>query len=52
MDSRTMPAATWTPTTQALPKRDVWQAMARVLRCRCANCGEGKIFRAFLKVTD
>jgi len=52
MDSRTTPAATWTPATQALPKRDVWQAMARGLRCRCPNCGEGKIFRAFLKVTD
>ena len=47
-----MPAATWTATTQPLAKRDVWQAMARGLRCRCPNCGEGKIFRAFLKVTD
>jgi uncharacterized protein (DUF983 family) len=24
----------------------------RAARCRCPNCGEGKIFRAFLKVTD
>lgn len=48
----TMPAATWTPASQPLPKRDVWQAMARGLRCRCPNCGEGKIFRAFLKVAD
>lgn len=47
-----MPAATWTPTPQPLPKRNVWQAMARGLRCRCPNCGEGKIFRAFLKVAD
>jgi uncharacterized protein (DUF983 family) len=53
MDSRTtMPAATWTQTSASLPKRDVWQAMARGLRCRCPNCGEGKIFRAFLKVAD
>ena len=52
MDSRTTPAATWTQAAQALPKRDVWQAMARCLRCRCPNCGEGKIFRAFLKVAD
>lgn len=52
MDSRTTPAATWTQAAQALPKRDVWQAMARGLRCRCPNCGEGKIFRAFLKVAD
>jgi len=52
MESRTMPAATWTSTTQSLPKRDLWQAMARGLRCRCPNCGEGKIFSAFLKVAD
>lgn len=50
----TMPAATWTSSTSAqpLPKRNVWQAMARGLRCRCPNCGEGKIFGAFLKVAD
>lgn len=52
MENRTMPAATWTSTSQSLPKRDLWQAMARGLRCRCPNCGEGKIFRAFLKVAD
>ncbi len=52
MESRTMPAATWTPALPSLAKRDVWQAMARGLRCRCPNCGEGKIFRAFLKVAD
>jgi uncharacterized protein (DUF983 family) len=53
MDSQTiLPAATWTANLGSLPKRDVWQAMARGLRCRCPNCGEGKIFRAFLKVAD
>lgn len=52
MESRTMPAATWTQASQPLAKRDVWQAMARGLKCRCPNCGEGKIFRAFLKVAD
>ena len=52
MESRTMPAATWTSTSQSLPKRDLWQAMAGGLRCRCPSCGEGKIFRAFLKVAD
>lgn len=53
MESPTaMPATTWTPASQPLPKRDVWQAMARGLRCRCPKCGEGKIFRAFLKVAD
>lgn len=52
MESRTMPAATWTSAAQPQEKRDVWTAMARGLRCRCPNCGEGRIFRAFLKVTD
>jgi uncharacterized protein (DUF983 family) len=36
--------------TQA--KRNVWQAMARGFRGRCPRCGEGKMFRAFLKVED
>jgi uncharacterized protein (DUF983 family) len=47
-----MPAATWTQSSQPLPRRNVWLAMARGLRCRCPNCGKGKIFRAFLKVAD
>jgi uncharacterized protein (DUF983 family) len=33
-------------------KRDLWQAMARGARCRCPKCGEGKLFRAYLKVND
>jgi len=58
MDSRTatpaktFPAKTWTADLGSLPKRDVWQAMARGLRCRCPKCGEGKLFRAFLKTAD
>jgi uncharacterized protein (DUF983 family) len=43
---------TWTSASVAHPKRDVWQAMARGFRCRCPRCGEGKVFRAFLKVAD
>lgn len=50
--STTTSVETWTQTSQQLPGRNVWQAMARGLLCRCPNCGEGKIFRAFLKVTD
>ena len=34
------------------PKRDGWQALRRGLRRRCPHCGEGHIFRAFLKVAD
>ena len=29
--------------------RDWRQAMRRGLFCRCPNCGEGRLFRAFLK---
>lgn len=40
----------WSPTPVA--KRDAWLAMRRGLRGRCPNCGEGKLFKAFLKVND
>jgi uncharacterized protein (DUF983 family) len=31
-------------------KRDVWSAIKRGFRGRCPRCGEGRLFRAFLKV--
>jgi len=34
------------------PARPLMQAMWRGFRCRCPHCGEGKLFRAFVKVTD
>jgi uncharacterized protein (DUF983 family) len=33
-------------------KRNVWQAIGRGLMCRCPKCGEGKLFRGYLKVND
>lgn len=33
----------------ARPTRSVVTAMARGLRCRCPNCGEGRLFASFLK---
>lgn len=42
----------WTNEVAAGEKRDVWTAMKRGFRCRCPRCGEGKLFRAFLKVAD
>jgi uncharacterized protein (DUF983 family) len=42
----------WTNEVAAGEKRDVWTAMKRGFRCRCPRCGEGKLFRAFLKVDD
>jgi uncharacterized protein (DUF983 family) len=32
--------------------RALAQAMRRGFRCRCPNCGQGKLFRAYLKVVD
>lgn len=32
--------------------RVVWQAMLNGIKCRCPNCGKGKLFRAYLKVSD
>ena len=43
---------TWSQESATREKRDVWQALRRGLRGRCPRCGEGKLFRAFLKVDD
>ena len=42
----------WTRETGLAQKRDVWAALRRGLRGRCPRCGEGKLFRAFLKVDN
>ncbi len=39
-------------TTSATPKRDLMPALSRGWRGKCPNCGTGKIFRAYLKVSD
>ncbi|MGV8839620.1 MAG: DUF983 domain-containing protein [Bauldia sp.] len=31
-------------------KRPVWQSIKRGIRCRCPNCGDGRMFSRFLKV--
>jgi uncharacterized protein (DUF983 family) len=50
----TMSPATkvWTRESGLVEKRDVWTALKRGLRGRCPRCGEGKLFRAFLKTAD
>jgi uncharacterized protein (DUF983 family) len=35
-----------------LPPRPTWLAIRRGFRGRCPKCGQGKLFRAFLKVAD
>ena len=42
----------WTREPATGAKRDLWSAMKRGFRCRCPRCGEGKMFRAFLKTAN
>jgi uncharacterized protein (DUF983 family) len=42
----------WSQETALKKKRDVWQSIKRGFRGRCPRCGEGKLFRAFLKVDN
>jgi uncharacterized protein (DUF983 family) len=42
----------WTRESASAEKRNVWTALKRGFRGRCPRCGEGKLFRAFLKVDD
>jgi len=32
--------------------RPLWGAIGRGARCRCPRCGTGKLFRAYLKISD
>jgi len=52
MDSMSARPIVWTRETGAIEKRDVWTALKRGFRGRCPRCGEGKLFRAFLKVDN
>jgi len=42
----------WTRESAIGEKRDVWTSIKRGFRGRCPRCGEGKLFRAFLKVDN
>lgn len=37
---------------KAIDNRSVGQAMWRGTLCKCPHCGQGKMFRAYLKVAD
>jgi len=52
METVTAHPIVWSQETAPAEKRDVWTALKRGFRCRCPRCGEGKLFRAFLKVDD
>ena len=42
----------WSREAGAAEKRNLWSALTRGFRGRCPRCGEGKLFRAFLKVEN
>jgi uncharacterized protein (DUF983 family) len=46
------PVKVWTSDSAPAAKRDVWTSIKRGFRGRCPRCGEGKLFRAFLKVDN
>lgn len=52
IDRMTPSEVTWSQETATRPHRNVWTAMRRGLFGRCPRCGEGKLFRAFLKTAD
>jgi uncharacterized protein (DUF983 family) len=52
MESMSAVTKVWTRDSVSGEKRDVWTAMKRGFRGRCPRCGEGKLFRAFLKVDN
>ena len=41
-----------TEQTRTLDDRSLPQALLRGAMCRCPHCGQGKMFRAYLKVAD
>jgi uncharacterized protein (DUF983 family) len=45
-------STSWTSEHTGQSERDAWQAVARGFRGRCPRCGQGRIFRAFLKVAN
>ena len=52
METVSPPQTAWSRETALQEKRDVWQSIKRGFRGRCPRCGEGKLFRAFLKVDN
>ena len=50
METVSTPTKVWTRNSAPTEKRDVWTSIKRGFRGRCPRCGEGKLFRAFLKV--
>lgn len=41
--------ASWSPSTE---ERPIGQALWRGFKCRCPQCGEGRLFKSFVKSVD
>lgn len=41
-----------TPPEHDLPPRSTWLSMSRGFRCRCPNCGKGRLFSKFARCVD
>ena len=52
METVSEPTKVWTRDQVSGEKRDVWTALKRGFRGRCPRCGQGKLFRAYLKVAN
>jgi uncharacterized protein (DUF983 family) len=52
MEEVSVNAMVWSSESEAAEQRNVWTALKRGLRGRCPRCGQGKLFRAFLKVDN
>ena len=52
METVSSQARVWPADSNPAARRDLWSALKRGLRGRCPRCGEGKLFRAFLKVDN
>ncbi|MEF2551399.1 DUF983 domain-containing protein [Aurantimonas sp. A2-1-M11] len=52
MTGITMQADAETRANSAEGARPLWPALVAGFRCRCPNCGEGKLFRSYLRSVD
>src|SRR5579864_4348652 len=52
METVSTPSTVWSQEGALKEKREVWLALKRGFKGRCPRCGEGKLFRAFLKADN
>ena len=52
MQVQTSMHSEWKSSAENTDQRELATAIKRGIRCRCPNCGEGRLFRKFLKPVD